>query len=1416
MSISPIQDNYDQTYGSRIATSVVEPIPRFWILKTLIIATLLATTVLSKAGISPLNLSFEDTSGNFPTGWTPTGLVIPTAGIGSFTAASISSGATVHQDFAPLVSDGLVTFITSFTWMLDGIGTITTDTCRVRIRGNNNAGDLITLRMTPAGLQRFSNPGWSTLIPFANQRGVAYNFTLVVGNLDDDEALEYRITGTNGSTTLTSEVQDAWHSATNTTLNATSAGTIRFETLRFEAGAGNTLIVDNVALPGFPLIPSEQLLLNPGFETPPFPSSWTSTGGTIEISGLNGSVTAARLPYNTTASLSQSLVASAADFTADLSFQIAGAGESQAFRCSLDTGAGTAVDIRSSTGGILQASLSGVWKNLTRITDNANFTIPANQTVKLRVIGRGFGTPDASYDIVWSDPGATTLTHAAAGITIFASTAGIISPFSKFRFLRDVTNGNSFTVDDVSVWDAPARPPAANYTLSPPLPPAPDKIVKISGVFPHLAMTNTHDECGVGAVVPWADKLWVITYGPHLPNGSSDKLYEIAPDLSRVIRAESVGGTPANRFIHTASNQLNIGPYFIDAARNVRTIPPSLAPGRLTATAAHLSDPNRLYIFTMEDGVYDINATDLSFITRYPDVQGKGDRFLFGYHGKGAYTGQNRLVVANNGRPNNQEIPTGPAGVLATWNGTTVAQNGGSYFTANDLNATAEENTVNPVAAQPNHIAGWTQVAKSQHCEVTGPGGIYGNPNPSSDPIWSTGFDAKSVLLHVMENQVWKLWRLPKGSYSHDGSHGWHTEWPRIRQLDPADPGSIYLMHMHGLFYNFPKTFSAGNFAGLSPISSYYKMPTDFAMFGGQIVMGKNDASKFANTLAQKDQSNLWFGQIADIENWGAPTGHGAVWMNEGVSAGQTSDPFLISGFTRRTLHLRNLGASSVEIEIQSSTGTDSWSHVRNMTVPPGSYIHGILNDITAPWIRLKSSAASADLSAFFHLHSPYPHTTPASAASDEFAALADIRDTRSMSAGIIRVMNNDTLQLEFASSRTSPSGAATSHRYHRIGGPMVLDDISDATAESAMRTSAATTKQFGSDAASAWVDSGGTRFRLPKLDPIYDSAFAAGWARGVRETVTERELLNCHGTFYEVPRSNSGGYRKMRALATHGKRITDFASWRGLFVLTGVLDDAPASDKLVRNSDDSAALWLGEIDDLWRMGEPRGTGGPWNNTAVAANTASDPFLMYGYDRKQLTLTANDPTTITVEVDFLADNSWSVYQTFQLTAGQTLNHLFPEGFHAHWVRLKSSAATTASAQFTYGPSGVRDRFLDWARDHGLATGSGRSTTARADTDHDELSALVEFLVNGDPLAFDMNPVADNPAHTDFLLRDLTSEDAITVQVQFSTGLNEWEDFAGPLVASPDQSGVPTGFTRIRIPHLTGKPRAFVRLQAKIQ
>lgn len=1376
---------------------------------------LLSYGLYAQAAITPSNLGFEDPGSPFPSGWVVGGTVIPVDGILSPTAVQLAAGASIHQDFAATSGDGLGAFTTSFTWRLSGTGNLATDTCRVRLRGNNNSGDLITLRLNSAGLQSFSFPtSWSTDVAFTPQLGVAYTITVVVGNLDGDPAgnPDYQVSISGGTTNQTGPVRTGWHSGSNTTATNTTVGR-PWESIRFESGAGNTLVVDHLSLPGFPAVVGAQLVANPGFETLPFPTSWTATNAPAFTAGLNGSVTAARLPYNTTATLSQALLSSPGDFTAEGYFQIAGVDREQALRWQIDAGGVTVVDLRTTTGGVLQINSNGTWISLLRITDGANFAVPANQTVRIRVIGRDFGGEGPTYDVAWSDPGATTLSHAANNLTAFASAAAPTTGVEAIRLTHNVLLGNSFTADDVTVVDYTALPTAADYSLTPPPPPQPDKVVNISGVYPHLAMTNTHDECGVGAVVPWAGRLWAITYGPHLPNGSSDKLYEISPDLSRVIRPESVGGTPANRIIHTHTNQLNIGAHFIDQNRVVRTLAPSSAPGRHTASALHLTDPNRLYIFTMEDGVYDIDARDLSFIRRYPDVQSKGDRFLFGYHGKGAYTGQGRLVVANNGRPNNQNDPTGPAGVLATWDGNTVADNGGSYLAGNDPNNTAEENTVNPVAAQPAYIAGWTQVSKTQHCEVTGPGGIYGNANPATDPIWSTGFDAKSVLLHVMENQQWKLWRLPKGSYSHDGSHGWHTEWPRIRQLDPEDPDSMYLMHMHGIFFDFPKTFSAVNFAGLKPISSYYKMPTDYATFNGKIVMGKNDASKFANPLAQKNQSNFWFGTMEDIENWGSPSGHGAVWMNEPVGSGQTSDPFLIEGFTHRTLHLRNLAGNAAEITIQTSQGTDSWTSMRSISVPGNGYVHDILNDINAPWVRLLAGTGSSNLTAFFHLHSPYPHTTPASVATDEFAALADIRDTRSMSDGIIRVRNNADLSLEFASSRTSSGGISSSHRYHIIGGPLELNDVTDATAESAMRSGAATTKHFGGDDASVWILSGGVRYRLPRLDSNYDQAFAAGWARGVREAVTERELLNCHGTFYEVPRANSGGYRKMRALATHGKRITDFASWRGMLVLTGVLDDAPASDKLVRNADGSAALWLGEIDDLWRMGEPRGTGGPWLNTAVTANAASDPYLMYGYDDKHLTLTATGATTITVELDFLADNTWSVYQTFTLAAGETVNHSFPDGFHAHWLRVKSSVDTTASAQLTYGPAAARDRFLDWAREEGLPTGSGRDAILYQDSDGDGLPAIIEFLVNGSTETRDPQPVEVKQDHAEIILRDLGAEDGISHSVLFSDDLIEWQTRPELVSPEPDQTGVPGGFTRFRIAYPVGETRTFIRLQA---
>jgi len=398
----------------------------------------------------------------------------------------------------------------------------------------------------------------------------------------------------------------------------------------------------------------------------------------------------------------------------------------------------------------------------------------------------------------------------------------------------------------------------------------------ISGIYPHLAMFNEEDECGTGAVVPWAGRMWVITYAPHKPLGSTDKLYEITPLLEQIIRPESIGGTPANRMIHRESHQLFIGPYAIDARRNVRVISYEQMFGRPTGNARHLTDPeNKLYYATMEEGLYEVDVHTLAVtelwadehLKRDPRWQGlarKDARFadLPGYHGKGLYSGQGWLVYANNGEhgAEAQRRPDVPSGVLAQWDGR------------------AED---------------WTVLRRNQFTEVTGPGGIQGSSHPATDPIWSVGWDHRSLILMVLDRGQWHAYRLPKASHTYDGAHGWNTEWPRIRDIGEED----LLMTMHGSFWRFPRTFSAADSAGLSPRSTYLKVIGDFCRWGDRVVLGCDDTarSEFLNKHPLKgdlagpgqSQSNLWFVEPARLDQCGPPLGRGAVWLEDDVQAGR-------------------------------------------------------------------------------------------------------------------------------------------------------------------------------------------------------------------------------------------------------------------------------------------------------------------------------------------------------------------------------------------------------------------------------------------------------------------------------------------------------------------------------------------------
>ena len=58
-------------------------------------------------------------------------------------------------------------------------------------------------------------------------------------------------------------------------------------------------------------------------------------------------------------------------------------------------------------------------------------------------------------------------------------------------------------------------------------------------------------------------------------------------------------------------------------------------------------------------------------------------------------------------------------------------------------------------------------------------------------------------MLEVCDAGHWHCFRLPMADYRYVASHGWHTEWPRIREVT----GGKYLMNMHGGWFEFPPQF---------------------------------------------------------------------------------------------------------------------------------------------------------------------------------------------------------------------------------------------------------------------------------------------------------------------------------------------------------------------------------------------------------------------------------------------------------------------------------------------------------------------------------------------------------------------------------------------------------------------------------
>ena len=240
-------------------------------------------------------------------------------------------------------------------------------------------------------------------------------------------------------------------------------------------------------------------------------------------------------------------------------------------------------------------------------------------------------------------------------------------------------------------------------------------------------------------------------------------------------------------------------------------------------------------------------------------------------HYKDCYTAHGRLVVCSNEYGEDDWAGTQSRGRLAEYDGTA-----------------------------------WRIIERKPFTAIGGRGDF-------TDTIFATGWDQASAILEVYtaRDDTWTRYRLPKASHTFD--HKWQTEWPRIRETEHER----LLVDHHGMFYELSPWAYGGRIWGLRPISTHLWVLGDFCSWKGMLVLGADNASPSGgkNVTTAEPQSGLWFGKTDDLWGFGKPSGWGGPWWRDEVQAGEASDPYLMTGFDNKCLHLENHGEAAVTFD---------------------------------------------------------------------------------------------------------------------------------------------------------------------------------------------------------------------------------------------------------------------------------------------------------------------------------------------------------------------------------------------------------------------------------------------------------------------------------------------------------------------
>jgi hypothetical protein len=177
------------------------------------------------------------------------------------------------------------------------------------------------------------------------------------------------------------------------------------------------------------------------------------------------------------------------------------------------------------------------------------------------------------------------------------------------------------------------------------------------------------------------------------------------------------------------------------------------------------------------------------------------------------------------------------------------------------------------------------------------------------------------------------------------------------------------LFNAAGIFYELPSN-NAGGIAMVRPITTHNLDIDDYCSWRGLMVMSAATAGPSNNERLVRPadgEGALWLGVSDDLWQFGRTRGDGGPWRDTPVRAGEPSDPYLMTGFSEKTLRQSHDQTAPLSVRVDVDlTGMGLWVQYATFDVPAGRiFEHRFPGGFNAYWLR---TAALADARATAHL----------------------------------------------------------------------------------------------------------------------------------------------------------------------------------------------------------------------------------------------------------------------------------------------------------------------------------------------------------------------------------------------------------------------------------------------------------------